>query len=117
MTYGGLSTGVRKVVKFLKVKRIRRFGKERVYDITTLTHTFLANGIVVHNSMATPHVSGLLACAAQMYRDVLGRELTVGEVKRMMEQLGHPKTNDDGWGLIAWQLFEEWVSTQYGVKI
>lgn len=68
-------------------------------------------------SMATPHVSGLLACAAQMYRGVLGRELTVDEVKRMMEQLGHPKTNDDGWGLITWQLFEEWVSTQYGVKI
>jgi hypothetical protein len=68
-------------------------------------------------SMATPHTSGLLACAAQMYRDVLGRELTVEEVKRMMEQLGHPKTNDDGWGLITWQLFEQWVETQYGVKV
>jgi hypothetical protein len=68
-------------------------------------------------SMATPHASGLIACAAQMYRDALGRELTVDEVKRMMEQLGHPKTNDDGWGLLTWQLFEEWVSTQYGVKI
>jgi len=68
-------------------------------------------------SMATPHVAGLVACAVQMYRDVLGRELTVDEIKMMMEQLGHPKTNDDGWGLIDWFKFEEWISTQYGVRI
>jgi len=105
------------MVRLLKVKKIKKFGKEKVFDITTLTHTFLAGGIVVHNSMATPHVSGLLACAAQMYRDVLGRDLTVDEVKRMMEELGHPKTNVDGWGFISWSLFEQWLETQYGVKL
>jgi len=48
-------------------------------------------------SMATPHAAGLVACAVQMYRDVLGKELTVEEIKTMMAQLGHEKTNDDGW--------------------
>jgi len=68
-------------------------------------------------SMATPHVAGLVTCVVQMYRDVLGAELTVEEIKKMMEALGHPKTNDDGWGFIDWFKFETWVSTQYGVKI
>jgi len=68
-------------------------------------------------SMATPHCAGLLACAVQMYRRVLGMDLTADEVKRMMESLGHAKTNDDGWGFISWSLFEEWVETQYGVRI
>ena len=68
-------------------------------------------------SMATPHVAGLIACAVQMYRNVLGMDLTVEEVKRMMESLGHDKNNDDGWGFISWSKFEEWVSTQYGVTL
>ena len=105
------------MVKFVKVRRIRKFGKEKVFDITTITHNFIANNIVVHNSMATPHCAGLVACAVQMYRDVLGVDLTVDEVKKMMEALGHSKTNDDGWGFIHWGLFEEWVSTQYGVTL
>jgi hypothetical protein len=68
-------------------------------------------------SMATPHVAGLVLCAAQMYRNVLDRELTVEEIKLMMMELGHEKTNDDGWGPIDWLKFEEWVETQYGVKL
>jgi len=67
-------------------------------------------------SMATPHVAGLVADAVEMYRRVLGMDLTVEEIKRMMAQLGHEKTNDDGWGLIDWFKFEQWVETQYGVK-
>jgi hypothetical protein len=82
-----------------------------------MTHTFLANQIVVHNSMATPHVSGLLACAAQAWRRLLGRELTTHEVKRMMSELGHEKNNIDGWGFIDWWKFEEWLETEYGVKV
>ena len=68
-------------------------------------------------SMATPHCAGLVTCAVQMYRDVLGIDLTLDEIKKMMESLGHSKTNDDGWGFIHWGLFEEWVATQYGVKM
>jgi len=105
------------MTKFVKVKKIQKYTKEKVYDITTLTHNFLANGIVVHNSMATPHVAGLITLAKQLYRDVLHKNLTVDEVKRMMEALGHVKTNDDGWGFISWSLFERWLSTEYGVEI
>jgi intein/homing endonuclease len=67
-------------------------------------------------SMATPHVSGLVTLMYEAHKRLLGKPLTVQEVKTMMEQLGHPKTNDDGWGLISWQLYERWLETQYGVK-
>ncbi|MEM1672351.1 MAG: S8 family serine peptidase [Archaeoglobaceae archaeon] len=67
-------------------------------------------------SMATPHVSGLLACAEEMYRSLLDSSLTVKEVKTMMQSLGEEKTNDYGWGAITWYMFEEWISTQYGVE-
>jgi subtilisin family serine protease len=103
--------------KFVKLKRIQKHTKEKVYDITTLTHNFLANGIVVHNSMATPSVAGLVTLAKQMYRQVLGKELTVDEIKRMMQALGHPKNNDAGWGYIHWGLFERWLSTEYSIEI
>jgi hypothetical protein len=35
----------------------------------------------------------------------------------MMAQLGHVKTNEDEWGLIDWFKFEQWIKTQYGVKL
>jgi subtilisin family serine protease len=68
-------------------------------------------------SMATPHVAGLVALMAQAHRELLGRDLGVEEVKRMMESLGHPKNSDAGWGAITWQLYEQWLETQYGVKM
>jgi len=61
-------------------------------------------------SMATPAAAGLVACMAQVYKDRLNRDLTVNEVKRMMDALGHMKTNEDGWGLLHWGLVEDWVS-------
>jgi len=67
-------------------------------------------------SMACPHASGLLACAAQAWHRLVGRELTTHEVKRMMSELGHEKTNVDGWGFIDWWKFEEWLGTEHGVK-
>jgi subtilisin family serine protease len=68
-------------------------------------------------SMATPHVSGLLTCAAQAWRRLVGKELTAHEVKRMMSELGHEKSNVDGWGFIDWFKFEEWLETEHGVKV
>lgn len=68
-------------------------------------------------SMATPHVSGLVACMRQAHKSLLGRTLTVEEIKRMMEQLGHEKNNDSGWGNITWQLYEQWLETEYGIRI
>jgi len=67
-------------------------------------------------SMATPHVAGLVTCMAQLYRDKVGKELTVDEFKRMCEELGHEKNCDDGWGLVTWDWVEMWVETEYGVK-
>ena len=67
-------------------------------------------------SMATPHVSGLVALAKQAWRELLGRELTLGEILNMLSRLGDYKTNDAGWGKIDWWMFEEWLSTQYGVE-
>lgn len=67
-------------------------------------------------SMATPHVSGLLALMMQAMKS-LGKTLTLAEVVSMMEALGHEKNNTDGYGIINWQMFENWIETQYGVKI
>lgn len=74
-------------------------------------------GPISGTSMATPHCAGLVTCMAQLYEEVIGKRLTVHEVKRMMEQLGHGKTTDDGWGFISWDLVERWVSSEYGVEI
>lgn len=67
-------------------------------------------------SMATPAVAGLVALMLQLYRTI-GRTLTLDEIKRMLSELGHPKTNDDGWGLISWDMIESWVETEYGIRI
>ena len=68
-------------------------------------------------SMATPHVSGLLALMRECMRATVGKTLTVDEVKLMMQALGHEKNNTDGFGFIHWKIFEQWMDTQYGVKI
>jgi len=68
-------------------------------------------------SMATPHIAGLVTCMAQLYRERVGKELTVEEIKTMMASLGHEKSNDDGWGLLSWSIVEDWVSRTYGVSI
>ena len=68
-------------------------------------------------SMATPHIAGLVALMKEAMRKLTGYELTVDEIKRMLAELGHPKTNEDGWGPLTWEMFEHWLSTEYGVEI
>jgi len=72
-------------------------------------------------SMATPHAAGLCILMRQAHRKLLGKVLTVDEVKDMMEAWasdhGHVKDNYVGWGLIHWDIYEWWLETQYGVKI
>ncbi|RLI83675.1 hypothetical protein DRP04_00720 [Archaeoglobales archaeon] len=68
------------------------------------------------SSMSTPHVSGLIACMYQCHRKVLSKPLTVEEVKKMLQQLGHEKNNSDGWGVITWDMYLTWLSTEYGIE-
>lgn len=69
-------------------------------------------------SMATPVCAGLIASMFQLYREKLGKDLTVGEVKKMMEVRSvNRKDNNVGWGILDWGTVEWWVSTQYGVGI
>ena len=68
-------------------------------------------------SMSTPHVAGLVALMVECHGRVLGRKLTVEEVKRMMSELGLEKNNTVGWGALTWKIYEKWLSTEYGVKM
>jgi len=68
-------------------------------------------------SMATPHIAGLVAIMKEAFRNLTGYELTVQEIKRMLSQLGHQKSNNDGWGILNWDMFEHWLSTEYGVEV
>jgi len=68
-------------------------------------------------SMATPHVSGLVALAKQLYREKVGKLLTQFEIMEMLRGLGEPKTSDRGYGKITWSMFETWVREQYKVEI
>jgi len=68
-------------------------------------------------SMACPHVAGLMACMKQAYYEATGKVLRLSEVKQMLMQLGTPKTNGYGYGPITWQMFEEWMNTQYGFDL
>ena len=74
-------------------------------------------GPISGTSMATPHIAGLVACMAQMYKERVGKELTVEEIKAMMRTLGHTKTNLNGWGSLDWSMVEEWCSSQYGITL
>lgn len=68
-------------------------------------------------SMATPHSAGLIALMREAHHRILGRKLTVEEIKTMMQSLGHGKSNVDGWGILSWDKYEEWMSTTYSVEI
>jgi Intein/homing endonuclease len=58
------------------VKKVEKIGEDKVYDLTIAPYPhFVAEGLVVHNSMATPHISGLMALWAE-YAKKKGVELT-----------------------------------------
>lgn len=66
----------------------------------------LKYGAISGTSMATPHVSGILACARQMYAQQ-GIILTADLVKEAMKlHSGKTKDNTSGWGLLTWDILK-----------
>lgn len=93
----------RKQSKMSRVKRVRRSGKEKVYDLTVPPYSnFIANGIIVHNSMATPHIAG--AAAILLDR---GKIRNTQDIKNAMKPLvqGKQKTAWLGYGLFSFKYF------------
>jgi len=68
-------------------------------------------------SMAAPVASGLITLMRQCHRDVLGRILTMDEIKAMMSEMGHEKNPTSGWGALTWSMYEHWLETEYSTKI
>ena len=88
--------------EYLDIRRIVSIeyaGREVTYDIAIANyHSFVANGIIVHNSQATPCVSGLMTLVKQAMPEV-----DVYRVKRALSGLGE-KTIDKGWGRVSLSL-------------
>lgn len=81
------------------------------------THVVHQYQALAGTSQAAPVVSGLMAIMKQIYRQKVKKELNLVEVKTMLSQMGHAKSNADGWGLLTYGMIEDWISTQYGVII
>ena len=57
-------------------------------------------------SMATPHISGILACTRQLYAQQ-GITLTADMVKEAMKiHGGKTKDNSSGWGMLTWDILK-----------
>ena len=81
-----------------KVKSIEQYSYEEVFDITVEnSHNFIADNILVHNSMATPEVAGAMALLRQAKPD-----LSRIEVEQLFAeaQFPHPKDVMTGYGSI-----------------
>lgn len=65
-------------------------------------------------SQATPHVSGMLSIMQEMYNE-MDKNLTVDEVKRMLNKLSTGMKNDNyGWGRLDIDMIKTWIDTEYG---
>jgi len=61
-------------------------------------------------SMATPHVTGLMALAVQLFKKELpGTPLTLDLVLRICEMYGETKNNERGWGQVKFSWFKRYV--------
>jgi len=89
-----------KLPKMSQVRSVKEVGKEHVYDIMVPPYfNFILNGIIVHNSMATPHVAGLMALLAEAVP-----EITIDAVKRVISGVTEKSINY-GYGLIRLSMF------------
>lgn len=67
-------------------------------------------------SMASPHVTGLMALAAEMFKKELGVKLTTEIALHVIECYGEAKNNDYGHGLIKWSWFRQYVEALKGAR-
>lgn len=73
---------------------------------------FLGNGFtaISGTSMATPHVSGLMGLALQLFKKELPEvPLTIDLVFKICEMYGETKNNECGWGQIKFSWFKRFI--------
>jgi len=73
---------------------------------------FLGNGFtsLSGTSMATPHVTGLIALAAQLFKKELPEvPFNMNLVFKICEQYGQRKDNTYGWGVIKYSWFKQFI--------
>jgi len=61
-------------------------------------------------SMATPHVSGIMALAVELFRKELSDvKLNTPLALKIFDEYGEPKNNDYGHGIIHWSWFKRYI--------
>jgi len=61
-------------------------------------------------SMATPHVTGLMALVVELFRKELSEvKFNTPLALEIIAEYGEPKNNDYGYGLIHWSWFRRYV--------
>jgi len=92
---------------FERIKEINVNKEDVVYDLTIEdNHNFVAEGLIVHNSMSTPFMSGVIALLLAKHRDqeaVTGQNdcKTVEQVREHLKKYANDKGvtgKDDVWG-------------------
>ncbi len=72
---------------------------------------YLPNGFtaISGTSMATPHVTGLMALATELFQKELGTKLTTDLALDVIRQHGGVQNNNVGYGIINWSWFTDYV--------
>jgi len=83
------------------------------FSYTHINHAYQA---IAGTSQATPVVAGLISLMKQAYGDI-GKTLDMNEVMRMLSRMGHAKNNNDGYGLLTWDMISRWMDSEYKYRV
>ena len=72
---------------------------------------------IAGTSMATPIAAGLGVLLRQAHAKLVGKVLTNSEVKAMLIAINGAPNTVSGSGLLSWDVYRRWLSTQYGITI